>query len=239
MTQKDFENILFIDIETVPIAKSYKELPEVFQKLWQDKHQLFRDLPEDAEKSFESKAGIYAEFGKIICISAGFFFLDKKQRNFRVKSFSSNDEVEVLREFAELLKKNFNGLKHTICGHNVKEFDIPYLCRRMLINGIELPKILDQSGKKPWETRYIDTFQLWKFGDYKSYTSLKLLAALFNIPTPKDDIDGKDVSRVYWQENDLERIATYCQKDVLTTAQLLLRFNNLSVLEETEVTFLT
>lgn len=109
----------------------------------------------------------------------------------------------------------------------------------MLINGIELPKILDQSGKKPWETRYIDTLQLWKFGDYKSYTSLKLLAALFNIPTPKDDIDGKDVSRVYWQENDLERIATYCQKDVLTTAQLLLRFNNLSVLEETEVTFLT
>ena len=239
MTQKDFENILFIDIETVPITKSYKDLPEVFRKLWNDKHLLLKDTTDEPSLSFEGRAGIYAEFGKIICISAGFFFLDKKERNFRVKSFSSDNEAEILKEFADLLSKNFNTTKHIICGHNIKEFDIPYICRRILINGVRLPKNLDQSGKKPWETNYIDTLQLWKFGDFKSYTSLKLLAALFNVDTPKDDIDGKDVARVYWQENNLERIATYCQKDVLTTAQLLLRFNNLSLLQEDEVTFLT
>jgi len=238
MTLKDFENILFIDIETVPMTKSYANLPDVFRRLWLEKHQFFKDDTMDASKSFEVKAGIYAEFGKIICISVGYFFLDKKERKFRVKSFSSDDEAELLSDFSDLLNKNFSAAKHTICGHNIKEFDVPYICRRMLINGISLPKILDQSGKKPWETKYIDTLQLWKFGDYKSYTSLKLLAALFQISTPKDDIDGKDVARVYWQENDLERIAIYCQKDVLTTAQLLLRFNNLSLLSEEEVTFL-
>ena len=224
MTQKDFENILFIDIETVPITKSYKDLPEVFRKLWNDKHLLLKDTTDEPSLSFESRAGIYAEFGKIICISAGFFFLDKKERNFRVKSFSSDNEAEILKEFADLLSKNFNTTKHIICGHNIKEFDIPYLCRRMLVQCMPLPKLFEIHGKKPWELEYfIDTLNLWRFGDYKAYTSLKSLCGIFGIPTPKDDIDGSEVGKTYWEMDDLQRIEVYCKKDVVATARVMLR----------------
>ena len=170
------------------------------------------------------------------CISIGIFNKEQQQTGLRIKSFASEDEIELLKEFSILLSKQSANL--ILCAHNGKEFDFPYLCRRMLINGLPIPTQLQVSGKKPWEVNHLDTLDLWKFGDYKNYTSLDLLAAVFGIPTPKDDIHGSDVHWVYWQERDLSRIKTYCQKDVLTTAQLLLRFKGLSLIPEELITII-
>lgn len=231
------ENLLLFDIETVPQTDNFNHLPDHFKELWEIKVRKMLKEEETAE-SFYERAGIYAEFGKIVCISAGYFKRNEAgQLQFRVKSFASDNEVEVLNGFKNLLDNYFNEtLKHGLCGHNIREFDVPYVCRRMLIHGIGLPALLDLSGKKPWEVQHLDTMQLWKFGDIKSYTSLKLLAAVFNIPTPKDDIDGNDVARVYWKEKNLQRIATYCQKDVVTVAQLMLRFKGMPLLTEQDIT---
>ena len=217
------KNILFLDVETVPVVSDFEKLPEVFQELWAKKAQkISNDTP--AEELFFEKAGIYSEFGKIVCISAGFFTGEKSDLKFRCKAFWNDDEKILLQEFAELLYNNFGGPEHYLCGHNAREFDFPYIARRMLINQIALPDILNIPGRKPWEVTLLDTMDLWKFGDYKNYTSLALLAAAFNIPTPKDDIMGADVARVYWEENNLERIAVYCNKDVVTTARLYLKY---------------
>ena len=158
-----------------------------------------------------------------------------EKKTIRLKSFASDDEKEALQGFADMLNSHFNTPQHLLCGHNGKEFDFPYIARRMLINGIKLPTLLDIAGKKPWEIAHLDTMELWKFGDYKHYTSLELLAHLFNIPTPKDDISGADVSRVYWEEKDLDRITEYCQKDVVTTVQLLLKYKGASLIDEENV----
>jgi DNA polymerase elongation subunit (family B) len=123
----------------------------------------------------------------------------------------------------------------SLCAHNGKEFDFPYLSRRMMVNGISLPAVLDNAGKKPWEVKFVDTLELWKFGDYKHYTSLELLAYLFGIPTPKDDIDGSMVAGIYYQEKDLPRIARYCEKDVLTIIRLLLKFAGQDTIAEEHV----
>ena len=213
----NIEDILFLDIETVPLTYSYGDLNEDTRKLWDNK---FRHLPVEMPETQYKKAGIYAEFSKIICISVGIL----KNETLRIKSFSSHDEINILMSFSDLLNKHYNKKNQVLCAHNGKEFDFPFIARRMLINGVRLPKLLNIAGKKPWEVNHLDTMELWKFGDYKNYTSLNLLASLFKIPTPKDDIEGADVSRVYWEEKNLERIVSYCQKDVLTVAQLLLRF---------------
>lgn len=217
----DLHQVLVLDIETVPQYPSFEEVPLHFTELWAQKtlYQL-RDGESPAE--YYSRAGIWAEFGKIVCISVGIFSHQDGETGLRVKSFAGHDEAEILRNFNDLLKKQPATL--LLCAHNGKEFDFPYLCRRMLINCIEIPIQLRISGKRPWEINHLDTLELWKFGDYKNYTSLNLLAAVFGIPTPKDDISGSDVHQVYWQENNLQRIVTYCQKDVITTAQLLLKF---------------
>jgi 3'-5' exonuclease len=221
-------NVLFLDVETTPLVYKYTDLDAHIKPLWDSK---FRYQQAETPESQYKKAGIYAEFAKIICISVGFF----NDETFRVKSFYGHDEKIILQDFAALLNKHYNRKDHLLCAHNGKEFDFPFLCRRMLINSLKLPKTLNISGKKPWEVNHLDTMDLWKFGDYKNYTSLNLLAAVFNIPTPKDDIDGSDVSRVYWEEKDLERIVTYCQKDVLTVAQLLLRFMGEPLIENKNV----
>ena len=230
-------NILFIDIETVSFKNSYTELTETFQKLWQKKHHtLIKDSEISFEESYTEKAAIYAEFGKIVCISCGYLTKSEKNDKLRIKSFSGDNETKLLKTFATLLSNNYTDTQNqTICGHNIKEFDIPYICRRMLINGIKLPEMLNIHGKKPWEVNFIDTLQLWKFGDYKAYTSLNLLAALFDIPTPKDDIDGSMVGNVYWQENDLSRITTYCQKDVVTVVRLLQKWKQEALIEEENI----
>ncbi|GIV32720.1 MAG: 3'-5' exonuclease [Chitinophagales bacterium] len=234
------ENLLVIDIETVPQTDDFKSLPGDMQELWGQKVRRMLGEGEDLAEHYFEKAGIYAEFGMVVCISAGFFRKSEQEGRltFKVKSFASRVEKQVLTEFKELLDRSYNmPEKHALCGHNIKEFDVPYLCRRMLINGLELPKILDLAGRKPWEVQHVDTMQLWKFGDVKNYTSLKLLATVFNLPTPKDDIDGSDVARVFWKENDLARIVHYCQKDVIAVAQLFLKFKGLPLLKPEDILY--
>lgn len=227
----NLRDILFLDIETVPIVKSYEDLSGEIRPLWDKKAKvLIKDEIDTVETMYE-RAGIYAEFGKIICISVGFIHECKEGKEFRVKSFYGDNEKTLLLNFAEMLNKSYNSAESLLCAHNGKEFDYPYIARRMLINSIKLPRILDIAGKKPWEVKHLDTLELWKFGDYKSYTSLNLLATIFNIPTPKDDINGSEVARVYYEEKNLERIVTYCQKDTLTVAQLILRFRGEDIIE--------
>ncbi len=232
LNKLNIADILFIDIETVPAVASFDDLPDRFKKLWEKKaEQLRRNEPDMTADQLYTRAGIYSEFGKIICISCGF----TKGKEFRIKSYYGDDERELLVEFAGLLNKYFSRERHLLCAHNGKEFDFPYLARRMLVHGIELPEILKMAGKKPWEIKHLDTMELWKFGDYKHYTSLDLLAAIFDIPTPKDDIDGSMVGQIYWEEKDLERIVIYCQKDTLTVAQLLRRYMGLPLIREEDV----
>ncbi len=223
------DNVLFLDIETVPAYPKFEELPQRMKKLWERKaEQLRKNSTDETADKFYSRAGIYAEFGRIVCISCGYM----NGAEFRMKSFYGDDEKILLEEFADMLNQHFNSAYHLLCAHNGKEFDFPYIARRMLVNGIELPDIINLAGKKPWEVRHLDTMELWKFGDYKHYTSLDLLAAIFDIPTPKDDIDGSMVGHVYWVENDLERIVKYCIKDVITVAQLMRRYMGMSLLSE-------
>ena len=219
------EDILFIDIETVPQSASFTELPEHFQKLWDKKSVYFRDENQAAVDVYE-RAGIYAEFGRIICISAGVIIQKNGERFYRVKSFHDPDEKKLLSAFNDMLEKFTSHAGKKLCAHNGLEFDYPYIARRTLINGLRLPRILDVSGAKPWEIkdRLLDTLQMWKFGDYKNYTSLDLLCAVFNIPTPKDDIDGSQVAQVYYMDGDLDRIIRYCEKDTLALANLMLRY---------------
>lgn len=234
----DLNNVLILDIETVPQYSSYDHVPEQWQKLWNKKaNTLLANKPDQTPDSIYNRAGIYAEFGKIICISVGYFNRSGNEWTLRIKSFYGDDEKILLAEFTQMLNRHFNEAGQLLCAHNGKEFDFPYICRRLVINTLPIPRILNITGKKPWEVNHLDTMELWKFGDYKSYTSLELLAAVFNIPTPKDDIDGSMVWEVYWKENDLVRIKTYCQKDVVTTAQLLLKFCGQQLLDEGNVIF--
>ena len=227
------ENILFLDIETVPEVESFTDLDEELQLLWDHKTQYQRRDEASAE-DFYNRAGIWAEFGKIICISVGYFNFKNDIRNFRVTSFFG-DEVKILKDFSQLLNDHFSGPNHLLCGHNAKEFDLPFIARRMIINKISLPSKLNLVGKKPWEIPHLDTLEMWKFGDYKHFTSLKLLAKILGIPSPKDDIDGSEVATVYYKENDIDRIVTYCEKDTLTVAQIFLRMRNEEILIPEEI----
>lgn len=229
---KSIDKILFLDIETVPQTASLDGLTPELQALWNEKFNAIRrrmpdryDADATAEYAFRNGGGIYSEFAKIVCISVGIVYDKDGQRHMRVKSFAGDDEVRLLRDFADMAGKFLQSRDHRICGHNVKEFDVPFICRRMLINGIALPEFLNLSGAKPWKTPLIDTMELWRFGDYKSFTSLKLLCAIFGIPTPKDDIDGSQVADVYYNDHDVQRIAYYCEKDVVATAQVFLKMN--------------
>jgi len=221
--QNQVENILFLDIETVPQTYSYKDIDSKIKELFDAKVRFRLNDENTYEELYERNAAIFAEFGKIVCISVGFVRENNMERSIRLKSFYHDDEKTLLIQFKKLLEEHYNAPFHILCGHNAKEFDFPYLCRRMLINGVSLPNILNISGKKPWEIKHLDTMELWKFGDFKAYTSLALLCHVFEIPTPKDDISGADVARVYYEENDLERIARYCEKDVAALIQLFLR----------------
>lgn len=231
----NLQNILFLDIETVSQYHEYESVPPEWQKLWDKKTESLRKNNENSSAELYPRAAIYAEFGKIICISCGIISGSGENKKLIVKSFYGNDEVVLLQEFADMLHSWGNGRDKFLCAHNGKEFDFPYLCRRMIINNIKLPEILMIGGKKPWEITHIDTMELWKFGDYKSYTSLSLLALALGIPTPKDDIDGSMVGDVYWKEKNLERVVTYCQKDVITLARVYLRFNNESFLSDDNI----
>ena len=226
------ENILFLDIETVPQFPEFKDVPDRFKDLWTEKAKTFRE--EKTAEEVYARAGIYSEFGKIICISVG-VVTERPERRLRLKSFSGDDEKAILENFFNLLNKHFCKTEHLLCAHNGKEFDFPYIARRGLINGLKIPVILDISGKKPWEIKHLDTMELWKFGDYKHYTSLNLLTAIFDIPSPKDDISGADVANVYYQEKNLSRIVHYCEKDVLSVVQLYLRYKGEQILPDDKI----
>lgn len=226
-------NILFLDIETVPQSAFFNDLPEEAQQLFADKTQYQRKDDVTPEE-FYNRAGIWAEFGKIICISVGYFTIKNAERQFRTKSIIG-EEKQLLEEFNDLVKTHFSNPAFVFCGHNIKEFDIPYMCRRMLINEINIPEKLQLFGRKPWEIPHLDTLELWKFGDYKHYTSLKLLTYVLNIPSPKEDIDGSEVRNVYYNEKNIERIAKYCERDVVAVAQIFLRMHNEPILKESEI----
>lgn len=229
------ESLLVIDIETVRSHNTYEEMSERLQAQWDRKSTFLRSEEEESPKAlYEDRGGIYAEFGKVVSISVGFFTYVGPELSLRVKALYNNDESILLNEFNDLLQK-FDGKNLTLCGHNGKEFDFPYLCRRMLVNGIKLPAVLDTAGKKPWEVNHLDTMEMWKFGDRKNFTSLELLATLFDIPTSKDAIDGSQVSNVYYEEKDLEKIARYCSKDVVVTAQLMLKLNQQPIIKEENI----
>jgi DNA polymerase elongation subunit (family B) len=223
------ERILFLDIETVPQYRTFEELPEKFKLLWSKKADLIRRKESDTIEELYLRAGIYSEFGKIICISVGFVSENNGKYSARIKSFFGDDEVKLLNDFVALVNQSKFDV---LCGHNGKEFDFPYISRRMIVNGIAIPPILNNSGKKPWEINHKDTMEMWKFGDYKSFVSLDLLATILNIPTPKDDIDGSEVYNVYYNDGDLQRISTYCQKDVATLMKVYYRILGVNFKEE-------
>ncbi|SRR5690554_126845 len=229
----NLRNILFLDIETVPESPNFNALSQEKKELFDQKTRYQRREDQTPEEFYE-KAGIWAEFGKIICISVGYFSFKNDIRNFRVTSFFG-EEKQLLNDFCNLLENHFSSPEHLLCGHNAKEFDFPFLARRMIINGIKIPEKLNLFGKKPWEVPHLDTLELWKFGDYKHYTSLKLLTNILNIPSPKDDIDGSQVAEVYYVEKDIDRIIRYCEKDVIAVAQVLLRLKREDILHESEI----
>ncbi|RNC92191.1 MAG: 3'-5' exonuclease [Allomuricauda sp.] len=229
----NLEHILFLDIETIPEEEHFESLSSDKQSLWELKSQYQRKDGVTA-KEFYERAGIWAEFGRIICISVGYFTQEHTVRKFKVRSFQG-EEVKLLKDFKNILIENFSSTKHLLCAHNGKEFDFPYIARRMIIHGIELPYKLNLFGKKPWEVPHLDTMELWKFGDYKHYTSLKLMAHVLGIPSPKEDMDGSMVRSVYYEENDIDRIVNYCELDVVTTAQVFLRLRNEKLMNDSEI----
>jgi DNA polymerase elongation subunit (family B) len=240
------EKILFLDIETIPQEFTFEEMKEKSKELFKSKNKgrflsIRNELKDEPQNELEiwnevhsQVGGIQSEFGKIICISVGYVHEKYTGKEIRLKSFYHDDEETLLNQFVKLLESNKFIL---LCGHNAKEFDFPYICRRLLINGIKLPPILDIAGKKPWEISHLDTLELWKFGDYKAYTSLALLCHVFNIPTPKDDISGADVSRVYYVNKELKRIKTYCEKDVVALIQLFLKMRGDNLISESSIYF--
>lgn len=231
----NLEHILFLDIETVPIEENFNALDAEMKELWEHKTQYQRKeeyTPED----FYDRAGIWAEFGKIVCISVGYFTFKEDIRHFRVTSFFG-EEKKILLDFNNLLNRHFNQPQHVLCGHNAKEFDIPFIARRMIIHQIPIPNKLNLFGKKPWEIPHLDTLELWKFGDYKHFTSLKLLTKILGIPSPKGDIDGSQVGHVFHVEKDIDRIVVYCEKDTIAVAQIFLRLRREDLLVEDELVF--
>lgn len=216
MNAAQLQNILFIDIETVPLVYTYNNLSIATKNLWDAKWNYRTDA--DPEQHYK-KAGIYAEFARVICIGLGFY----DGKTFRIKAISAEKEEDILQSFHTLVSKHFNTKSHFLCAHNGKEFDYPFLCRRFIINNIALPKILQIQGFKPWDVRHLDTMELWKFGDLKNYTSLNLLANILDIPSPKEEMDGSQVSKVYYEEKNPDKIISYCLKDVVTLARVYQR----------------
>lgn len=220
------KNILYIDIETCSLYSDFYKLSDREKMLWAAKCKTFIKSYDDFEgqktvltELYKSKAGIYAEFAKVLCISVAFISTENNEEKLIIFSFCNSNESLVLQSFAYFLTQHPE-LKY-FCGHNIREFDIPFLARRYSIAGIPIPYMINLRGKKPWEIKHLlDTMELWKFGDYKNYTSLQLLAAIFNLDDPKQNISGADVHDVFWGEKDLDRIKIYCEQDVKTVFQL-------------------
>ncbi len=232
-TRHQIENILFIDVETASQQASFEELSDRMQMLWEKKAQKYlkADSSENVKQLYQKKAAIHPEFARAVCISCGYIqFNSEGIPDLTLKSYAGEYEPEILSTFGQMLTKFMAKDGRNLCAHNGKEFDFPFLGKRFLIQGIPLPDVLQIQGKKPWEVSFVDTMDLWRFGDYKSYISLDLLATVLGVPSPKDDIDGSEVSKIFWQEKNIERIQIYCEKDVKTTAQILLRMCQMPML---------
>ena len=219
--------ILFIDIETVPIEQDYIHLTESLQKEWIRKTKILKNVSDenpDPAALFNDRAGVFSEFAKVVCIGIGSLYEDGGMWKMRLKSLVNDDEKILLNDLCNVITRFSAAHKDfRFCGHNIKEFDIPFLCRRMIINAMSIPNCMQVQGKKPWEVNHIDTMDMWRFGDYKNFTSLSLLAAVLGIPSPKSDLDGSMVGTTYWDEKDLARIGRYCLQDVYTSAKVYLR----------------
>lgn len=237
LNEVDLRTVLVMDIETVSGYPNYTDLPENWRALWDKKAQSFLKNEEEQPQDFYDRSGLYPEFGKIVSVACGVFVKKDGNWTFKVKAYSGHDEKIFLEDFAYMLDKYFYGPEYRFCAHNGKDFDIPYLCKRMIINGIKIPGLLDVSGLKPWEIKHLDTMELWKFGDFRAATSLNVLAASLGIPSPKDDIDGSQVGNVYWKEQDLKRIDTYCMKDVVTTARVLMKLKGMSPFSDEDIIY--
>lgn len=230
MSDIKIENILFIDIETAPVQYQYSELSETTKELW-DKKMLY--VKDSTPEEHYAKAGIFAEFAKVVCIGLGFM----SQGKFRTKAIAGENEKDILIEFSKLMQTHFYKEEHFLCAHNGKEFDYPFLCRRLLLNQLPLPKLLQIQGFKPWNVKHLDTMEMWRFGDIKNFTSLNLLAHIFNIPSPKDDIDGSQIAQVFYEEKNIERIKTYCIKDVVTLIRIYQCLKGLSPIQNEEIVY--
>lgn len=230
MTSVKTENILFLDIETAPLVYKYKDLKTADKELWDKK---WNYNPDNKPEELYSKAGVYAEFAKVICIGLGYYH----GKQFRVKAITATSEKELLEEFAAIVNEHFNRAEHYFCAHNGKEFDYPFLSRRMIVNGVPFPKNFQLQGKKPWEVKHFDTMEMWRFGDVKNFTSLNLLAHIFKIPSPKDDMDGSMVAEVYHEEKNIDKIKKYCLKDVITLARVYQKYTNVPMVQDKEVVF--
>ncbi len=229
-------NVLFLDIETVPVSPNYESLSDSWKALW-DKKAIRIGEEKESPSDCYNRAGIYAEFGKVVCISIGIYRDFGTSRIFKLKSFACDDEAVLLKDFCLLLESHFNQDHHLLCAHNGREFDFPYLARRILVNKLSLPSLLDIAGRKPWEIQHLDTLQLWKFGDYKHYTSLDLLSQLFEIKSPKGDLDGSKIYKAYWEEKSLSKIQAYCEQDVTAVCQLFLAYKGIPLLNPSEIKF--
>ncbi len=230
MSEIKIENILFIDIETAPVQYQYSELSETAKELWDKKMMYIKDTtPEE----HYAKAGIFAEFAKVVCIGLGYM----SQGKFRTKAIAGENEKDILMEFSKLMQTHFYKEEHFLCAHNGKEFDYPFLCRRLLVNQLPLPKLLQIQGFKPWNVKHLDTMEMWRFGDIKNFTSLNLLAHIFNIPSPKDDIDGSQIAQVFYEEKNIERIKTYCIKDVVTLIRIYQCLKGLAPIQDSEIIY--
>lgn len=217
------QDVLFLDIETVPLYAEYDELEGMEKYLW-DRTARYINTEEETDSETYAQAGVYAEFGRIVCICVGNIGIDNECEFLKLRCFYNDDERNLLLEFKSFLQKLNTAT--ILCAHNGKAFDFPFICRRMLINGIELPEIFVNSENKSSELQHLDTLEFWKFGDYQHFTSLEHLAHLFKLESSKKDIDRGSVQKVYYSQNDPQKIVDYCFNDVVTIAQLLLRFNN-------------
>ncbi len=230
MSDIKIEHILFIDIETAPVQYQYSELSETTKDLW-DKKMMYVKVTSPEEHY--AKAGIFAEFAKVVCIGLGFI----SQGKFRTKAIAGENEKDILIEFSKLMQTHFYKEEHFLCAHNGKEFDYPFLCRRLLVNQLPLPKLLQIQGFKPWNVKHLDTMEMWRFGDIKNFTSLNLLAHIFNIPSPKDDIDGSQIAQVFYEEKNIERIKTYCIKDVVTLIRIYQCLKGLAPIQDEDIVY--
>lgn len=230
-------SLIFIDIETVSSGKTFEDLPEEWKALWEKK--FSKSLPDDTsiELYYQQRAALYAEFSRIVCISFGYYNGYRHEQTLRIKSLCGDNEKELLTDFRDIISGFEKHHKNWIfAGHNIKDFDLPFLSRRLIINSLMLPRSMDFYNLKPWEYHVVDTMNIWRFGDFRHFTSLELMAVSLGIPSPKSDIDGSQVAEIFWQK-DFSRIVEYCQRDVLTVANIIRRLNNQPALTDSQIEF--